>query len=332
MLAVLVVALGLGLTSQSASLSGPAGLAGRVIDGDTRAPVSGASVTIAGPRARHTVVTDDAGRFQFTQLPADRYRVSAEKMGYVVNPALAGVLTTLTDFAEGLELLLYRSSVISGQIADERGNPLAGVHVQALRRVAAGGRGTFGSQGPPPTTNDLGEFRVASLMAGDYIVMGVPRGESRGSTTLVPTYYPATAVADGAVVVHVRPGETAVGVNITMLSAPAYEISGVVVDEQGRPQAGAPVTLIVQNLQGQLSAQVATRSVPAGKDGTFRFTGVAAGSYRVAAASPSSALPNDPPGARALAGLLGVVSGKTPLVDVDVRDASVSDLTLVLVP
>jgi hypothetical protein len=26
------------------------------------------------------------------------------------------------------------------------------------------------------------------------------------------------------------------------------------------------------------------------------------------------------------------VSGKTPLVDVDVRDASVSDLTLVLVP
>ena len=62
--------------------SGTAALAGIVIDGEKQ-PVRRASVSISGDmRLNRRTVTDDAGRFQFADLPAGRFTITAAKAGY----------------------------------------------------------------------------------------------------------------------------------------------------------------------------------------------------------------------------------------------------------
>jgi len=328
-MAAALLGLALLLTPQGPSGPAPASLAGRVIDGDSRTPIAGARVIAIAGGSREEVVTDRAGRFLFARLAAGRYRVLAEKTGYVTNPVAAGIMTTLTGPAQGLDLPLYQAGVIAGEIVDERGNPVAGAWVHALRKAAA--TGTAGSQGPPALTNDLGEFRVASLMAGEYVVMATPRGVPRGATTLIPTYYLSTSDPQAAFIVTLSPGETVVGVSVTMLSAPGYEISGIVVDEQGRPQAGATVTIIVQQMQGQMSAQASMRGSTTAQDGRFRVTGLPPGSYRLTAASrPPGSSASQPALESIFVGLLSTVAGKGPFVSVEIRDENLSGVTLVL--
>src|SRR6185503_11985962 len=71
--------------------------------------------------------------------------------------------------ADKIDFALPRGGVIAGRVTDELGEPLAAVRVQAMRyQYLPNGRrqltpvnpgGMFG-----PATNDLGEFRLYSLM------------------------------------------------------------------------------------------------------------------------------------------------------------------------
>ena len=65
---------------------------------------------------------------------------------------------------------LWRFGVISGTVTDESGEPMIGVTVRAMRRIYAGGRPRLGA-GPQGTTDDRGMYRIASLPAGDYVVV-----------------------------------------------------------------------------------------------------------------------------------------------------------------
>jgi hypothetical protein len=318
--------------------AGPAtaSLAGRVLDGDSRTPIAGARVTVIGQAFREDVTTDHEGRFRFARLAAGPYRVTAEQTGFIpspmaaAGPTAAGGMITLTGPTGGVELLLYRGGIITGQVFDEQGTPLARVRMQALRRAAA--TGTSGLQGPPVLTNDLGEFRLATLMAGEYVVLATPPGgPPRTDRTLVPTYYPSTTDPQTATVVTLRPAETAMAVSITMLSAPAYAIAGMVIDEQGRPRAGALVTLIVQQTGGQMAMQASARAAMAGPDGTFRIDGLAPGRYHLAVSetAPGASPPASP--LDALPGLLSIFTGGGgPLTAVEIRDQSVSGVRLVV--
>ena len=81
--------------------------------------------------------------------------------------------------ADKIDFALPRGGVIAGRVTDELGEPLAGVRVQAMRyQYLPNGRrqltpvnpgGIFG-----PVTNDLGEFRLYSLMPGTYVVSAIP--------------------------------------------------------------------------------------------------------------------------------------------------------------
>ena len=113
-----------------------------------------------------------------------------------------------------------------------------------------------GSQGPQQT-NDLGEFRIAGLAAGEYIVAA-----SRGQNPLLPRAapsrrlgkvpglrsrlrtHPGTTDQNGASPIAVGAGVEVGNVTFTVQSVPAHNVSGVVVDENGSPLAGAMVTLM----------------------------------------------------------------------------------------
>ncbi len=187
--------------------TGTGQIAGRVVSGhETPVPLRRATVTLIAERdgTRLTAVTDDAGAFAFTSLPADRYALSAAKNGYVPmaygskRPGGSGTPVVVADDQEATTVInLPRGSVITGTVRDEFGRPAPDVTVAVLRFVVSlqtGGRtlqsvriGSAGQQvsgyspdGFPGTamTDDRGVYRIYGLAAGEYVVSATlrPRG------------------------------------------------------------------------------------------------------------------------------------------------------------
>lgn len=303
------------LAQAAASLPAPATTArisGRVTAEGSSAPVAGARVILIPSRPRMgtftppgEAITDEDGRFAFEGIVAGSYNVDVQKAGYVAFPDTQGRPHTI-DVAAGqtlanMEVHLQKGGIIAGRLLDAAGQPIPEVSVMAMRRVAIGGQDRYlpTSGSGPGQTNDIGEFRVAGLAPGDYIVAASPRGQSpfgaRGMsapaaattaprTVAITTYYPGTRDQATAQTIHVAAQQTVENIVFTVLSAPAYRVSGMVVDEAGAAVGGAVVSLMNDPRAGVFTGP------PAGgrsrDDGTFVITGVPAGSYRATAMVP----------------------------------------------
>ena len=123
--------------------TGTAQIAGTVVTGD-QTPVSlrRATVMLTGDQLpeRLIAVTDDAGAFAFTSLPADRYSLSVSKAGYVPTnygskrPGGSGIpIVVAADQRTTITMRLVRGSVITGTVRDGLGRPVPDVTVTALR-------------------------------------------------------------------------------------------------------------------------------------------------------------------------------------------------------
>jgi protocatechuate 3,4-dioxygenase beta subunit len=182
-------------------------ITGRVLSLEGGQPVRRVRVAINGtdlPGGR-AMLTDDGGLFDFTELPAGRYTVTASKTGYVSisygqrRPLQAGTPLQLAEGQElkDLDLRLPRGSVISGHVFDENGEPLPGTMVRVMMyRYAQGNRQLVpAGQGQ---TDDRGEYRVWGLNPGEYYVSatirnlnvnlagrGVPVPAGRGAPAVV---------------------------------------------------------------------------------------------------------------------------------------------------
>src|SRR5262249_33706958 len=81
------VALPNGLPQRDTSkpATGTSVIRGRVIDASTGAPLRRAGIRISGAEIREmrTALTDAEGRYEFTELPAGQFNLSAAKSGYV---------------------------------------------------------------------------------------------------------------------------------------------------------------------------------------------------------------------------------------------------------
>ena len=169
----------------AAGVVATARISGRVTSVDGGRPVSRARVMITAgndlPGGR-AMLTDESGVFDFTDLPAGRYTVTASKAGYVSisygqrRPLQAGTPLQLAEGqqARNLDLRLPRGSAITGHVFDENGDPLPGSTVRVLMyRYAQGNRQLV----PAGTaqTDDRGEYRVWGLNPGDYYISAVIR-------------------------------------------------------------------------------------------------------------------------------------------------------------
>ena len=166
-------------------------------------PMRRAVVTISGgvptPRA---VITDDAGRFTFTRLPAGTYTVAARKASYLTapygakRPGRAGMSIVLADGQRtNLSISMYRGAAISGALRDPAGLPVGGVTVRAIdaRTLATS---------PDPssldiaTTDDRGMFRIYGLLPGDYVLVALPGTLGQGQITAPSAAYLDAALAN----------------------------------------------------------------------------------------------------------------------------------------
>jgi hypothetical protein len=196
--------------------TGTAQIAGTVVTaGDTPQPLRRATVVATAEQSgvRLVAVTDDAGAFAFTNLPADRYSLVVSKPAYVPSaygskrPGGSGTPVVVSDGQRvNVFIPLLRGSAIGGTIRDEQGRVLPDVTVSVLRRAPSfltGARElqsvTMGSAGAvaqnyaldafPGTavTDDRGMYRIYGLPPGDYVISAAvrpPRGSPLVSNDL----------------------------------------------------------------------------------------------------------------------------------------------------
>jgi len=162
---------------------------GQVITGDAGTPVRRARVNLSGAelRGQRSTVTDDEGRFVFTQIPAGRYTMTASKAGFVsiaYGTKTAGRAGTPIQLAEGQKLeskaiSMPKGGVVTGVVLDEYGEPSPGTSVRALRMVMRTGDKRLESAGTS-TTDDRGQYRIYGLQPGQFIVTAQPRNTGLG--------------------------------------------------------------------------------------------------------------------------------------------------------
>jgi protocatechuate 3,4-dioxygenase beta subunit len=149
----------------------------------TGAPARGSRVTLAaGERNRsQRTVTDESGRFRFTGLAPDKYRLTASKAGHVTGtfgqsaPGRPGTPIQL-EAGQRFEanLQIARGSVITGTVVDEYGEVAPGIQVRVLRYGMQGGQRALQGAGTA-TTDDRGIYRVFGLQPGEYLLAATPR-------------------------------------------------------------------------------------------------------------------------------------------------------------
>jgi protocatechuate 3,4-dioxygenase beta subunit len=277
---------------------------GRVIADDTDEPVANARVSapLAGV-GTPVVLTDDDGRFTLT-IPAGATRLAASKTGYGRSdmPVTAGGQT--------VDIRLQRAAAVSGRVVDEVGEPIQGARVTAARNASPGSAdapaaGTF--------TDDRGEYRLAGLAAGRYVVATIAMGGSRvepagpnmvvARPSLQTLFYPGVSTRADAEIIALTPGDERPRTDFViqggrsfgqpfslLLQAPIVRlpepiasatasgiIRGGVVSTDGRTLPHADVRLFVEGDPRQSSA------ARADNDGQYEFRDLPPGRYRLMA-------------------------------------------------
>ncbi len=317
-------------------------ISGIVVDAKA-APIAGARVVLlivvdglhgtSGHRPQRAITSDD-GTFAFDGLEAAQYSLQVEKNGFASYPDVFGdgrperLPIDTHRRAHELRIALQKGAILAGRILNARGEPEADVQVSALRRTDKVGPIGF-AQGGHASTNDLGEFRIASLAAGDFQIVAARqrRGpfdaiDTGSRTTLAPTFFPGTIDSAAASVVTLVPGQVVTGLEFTIARVPAFRVSGVVIDRAGQPSPGAIVTLVPYQMA---SAIFMPMMAEARDDGTFAIGEVLPGSYRAQAQAREGRG----------GGFLGAVSmrfGAPADADaITVISSDVADLTIVVV-
>jgi hypothetical protein len=277
-------------------------LRGRVTSRDTGRPLSGAEVTIFGPFGHREVTrppelksrTDADGRFVFERLRDGRYGVEVTSPGYVTTSfgqTIWSNSTTTLEVPEGQTVTqnfaLFRGGAIGGRLVDASGEPIADARIVALgvepmyhtRSPVAGGR-SF-------PTNDIGEFRIAELLPGNYYLWATfnqARPLPRRGLRYVSTFYPGTPNVVGAKKVVVVAGRTHRGIVVTVPRIRAAQIKGTALNSRGQPLKGF-LQLTAKNRQQEEWASLGSSQIQS--DGSFTIGGVTPGDYTLSVAESS---------------------------------------------
>ena len=295
---------------------------GKVVDAKTNAPVKKAAVTMQGGMLFRTVgqtpsqtlpftaLTDAEGNFAFHDVEAGSYQIQVQHQAY---PSLPGqsfralsVFLGRGQTLKGVTVKLTPQAVIAGRVLDEDGAPVQGAQVSVLRRDESRRGGGLWASAGWAQTDDIGEYRVARLAAGSYLVRATWRENgptmyyrnqplpSGPESAYVPTHYPSATNADAAKVVTVEMGAEVRGIDIRLQKARTVRLRGhvegmpAVTDGTGRTMPW--ITLIPRS---GTRFDFSSGSTPATMsfDGTFEIRGVVPGAYLLVAQSQPNTMP-----------------------------------------
>src|SRR4051812_9207527 len=256
----------------------------------------------------YTAISGSDGAFRIENVTPGRYHLFAERSGLLdadrQRGRSDGRILTLAAGQEpkDLHLHLQAAAVVRGRVTDEDGDPLQNAEVTILRQTFVSGHKHW-EQAGAERTNDLGEFRVANLPAGNiYISVSPPpdlkslidnagsAGDTRNrnasdrsaSTTYQTTYYPGTPDRSQALPIQLHAGDE-FPANFTLTPGPSLSIRGSVVNVPARASA----TIMLQSRDFSLVLNGAEMH----KDGSFVIHDVSPGSYTILASIDGSPVP-----------------------------------------
>ena len=299
--ALLAIAQQPSATAPQPPVPATATLRGHVTGTDTGQPLRKAQVRIvAGEIRENRVATTDAdGRYEFKNVKAGRYTISASRNSYVslsygqTRPFEAGTPLDIRDgqTVEHVDFSLPRGAVIMGRILDEFGEPLSDVQVSAMRYQFMQGRRQLVNAGRTATSDDTGEFRMYGIQPGQYYLQAtwhanMPFGAGSPNETAYPlTFFPGVTDPTLARRFTIGIGQELRDVVMSLNPVKATHVTGTVVTSQGRPMAG--VLMVMRMSNGGFSGGSGTSIRP---DGGFELKGLAPGDYTLRAmANPGGA-------------------------------------------
>ena len=292
-------------------------VSGQVVADETGDPIANAQITLTPAGLGTSVVmTDSNGSFGIL-VPATASGVAAMKSGYTRREVAAS--------AGPVQIRLRPGAVISGRVVDEFGDPVLAAHLAAQTVSTDSGTTTTVAT---TDTDDLGEYRLARLPAGAFVVAVVTlsarstpqqleevrAGRSVGAAAQT-VYYPGVAVPGEAQALQLQSGEHRGGIDFVVAAtqsnrnpfsvvglAPPLDraaasqnppaagvIRGRVISTDGRPLPHAQVRILYRDRRTPSSL------VTAEADGRFEFRDVAAGALRVVASKAGYApIPSEP--------------------------------------
>ena len=302
--------------------TGTGRIKGQLRTADTNTPVRRAQVRISSTEIMpKTAVTDAEGRYEFRDLPAARYTLTATKAGFVTinygqtRPFESGKPIELGEaqVLDKADFTMPRGSAISGRIADEFGDPVADIQVSAMRSTWVNGRRRLQATGRVAQTNDLGQYRIYGLPPGDYYVSAStsgaagemmvvervtatfiasdsPTSSGRGPTAsepksgYAPTYYPGTSNGSEAQKIALAVGQEMSSADFSLLPVRLVRVTGTVIGSDGRPFEGAMISTTSRNqADGGFMMFPMAGSSRTDKNGNFTLNNVAPGEYTLQA-------------------------------------------------
>jgi len=294
------------LAQSAANPSARATVEGFVTRDPDGTPVKKALIELIGENQAeagdYTAMTGPDGLFRIEKVIPGRYHLFAERTGLLDTDKQLGrnegLLLTITAGQEvkDIHIRLQAAAVVRGRVTDEDGDPLANAEVTVFRQTFVGGHNRW-EQAGAERTNDLGEYRVASLPAGNvYISVNPPPDfrslieasgaaapdDRRPSTTYQTEYYPGTADRNQASPVQLHAGDD-FPADFSLMPSPSLSIRGSVVNLP--PHATASIMLQSRDFS------VIMTGAELHKDGTFVFHDVSPGNYTIMASVEGSQVP-----------------------------------------
>ena len=279
-----------------------------------RRPVFGALTDLDG---RFRVANVSPGSYR---LHVEREGYVDQQYGQV-SPARPGTVLILApgQKVKDVVISLVPTGTISGRIFDEDGEPIEGATVRVLWYDYVDGEKVL-SRSRSANTNDLGEYRLYWLIPDDYYVSATYEDRFRqlrtlreavraaaplappGSGTLPPsgppmpetlaqiyvaTYYPGVNDPLSASPISVGPGVDIRAIDFTLLPTRARAVRGTVIGPFSPEEDASPNVIIVPRgrvTRNRISfRRNGNRNNRGNRDGSFELTGVAPGSYTLAA-------------------------------------------------
>lgn len=251
---------------------------GRVVDrGDQ--PVAGARVVLnpapSGDRFAMMVrvwdtseeeplgaTTDAGGRFEIPDVPAGTFELSARGAGYAPMTVPGLEVPAGSGSTDLGTVILMPGVAVTGIVVDTGGRPVEGAEVfvsEATGDIMVRGRP---DSSPAAVTGQDGFFRVEDRRAGETVNVDVHRSGF------------ASAGAPGVVAPTEEP--------VRIVLKPSSTLEGRTVDEDGKPVAGARVSVIpaepaAMSRGFMLFTASASRSAVSADDGSFLLEDVAPG-------------------------------------------------------
>jgi len=266
---------------------------GTVIDTVASAPIPGATVKLhRGDESPQSTTSDTQGRFRFDAIPGGEYRITISHSAHMPLDRRHSTASPFLLSAANPEVHIRAELVplarISGRVLSTTNQPIAGIPV-GLRRIWdehwimttwTAKDGSFQFNTLEPATWILAALPLMRIQTRtpekDPKPIAPPAAEEGQRVGWSTTFFPSITDFEGAERIVLRPGTQLTGYDIKLRTVPVHRVSGIVLDEDGKPVPKAHLSLgdrSGKGIHGEMKS--------AGGDGRFVFDAIPDGEWRL---------------------------------------------------